>query len=358
MSGPEGMHKDYFRPRLLSLAAMLAIYACAPSGVGESAEICKNPRTSSETIKAYDGAPLFLQISGIGCDKQAILWLHGGPGGAERPLFRLYNGTLETSYTSAYWDQRGAGRSFVADADPGKLTTATHLRDLDEIVDVLRRQLRVDRIVLVGHSWGAALGMLYARSHPDKIWGVVAVAPLISGLASAQARYVFAQTEAQARHDVGAIEALASWGSPPFSVEEDHRLDDLVARYGGAFHIQPNKLGAVVEGVLKGYVSPFEIIDIIRGNNVSLAAMHDEILRLDLRAAVPSLDVPVVFMLGRYDWQTGSQVSKNYFQDLSAPQKQLIWFENSAHNIPFEETDAFNRALDESIQLMLKGSRH
>ncbi|MDR4467504.1 MAG: hypothetical protein MRJ68_04280 [Nitrospira sp.] len=59
-----------------------------------------------------DGTKLYLLT--IGEDRQApiLLWLHGGPGGAERPLFRYFNSELEKHFVVAYWDQRGAGRSF------------------------------------------------------------------------------------------------------------------------------------------------------------------------------------------------------------------------------------------------------
>ena len=42
-----------------------------------------------------------------------VLWLHGGPGGAERPLFRLFDAALEDHAVVAYLDQRGSGRSFA-----------------------------------------------------------------------------------------------------------------------------------------------------------------------------------------------------------------------------------------------------
>jgi pimeloyl-ACP methyl ester carboxylesterase len=34
-----------------------------------------------------------------------LLWLHGGPGGPERPLFRYFNSELERSLLVAYLDQ-------------------------------------------------------------------------------------------------------------------------------------------------------------------------------------------------------------------------------------------------------------
>ena len=57
-----------------------------------------------------DGARLYLLVRGRDETAPVLLWLHGGPGAAERPLFRYFNGELEKSFVVAYWDQRGAGR--------------------------------------------------------------------------------------------------------------------------------------------------------------------------------------------------------------------------------------------------------
>jgi len=42
-------------------------------------------------------------------------------------------------------------------------------------------------------------------------------------------------------------------------------------------------------------------------------------------------------------------LAKKYFHALSAPHKELIWFEQSAHNPPFEEPEKFDRVLIERI---------
>jgi len=63
---------------------------------------------------------------------------------------------------------------------------------------------------------------------------------------------------------------------------------------------------------------------------------------LDLARSVPRMDVPVLFFLGRYDRHTDARLAASYFATLCAPVKRLVWFENSAHNVPFEEPDLFN----------------
>ena len=160
------------------IAAILAL-GCFADAIAwaESARI-----DSSEYLEVA-GAKLFLMTRGANRHAPVLLWLHGGPGGAERPLFRYFDADLERDFVVAYWDQRGTGRSFDANADPRQLTVARHLDDLDAVVDRLRDQLDQERIVLIGHSWGAALGLLYAQKHPDKIAAYIAVSPLVATLA-------------------------------------------------------------------------------------------------------------------------------------------------------------------------------
>jgi hypothetical protein len=66
--------------------------------------------------------------------------------------------------------------------------------------------------------------------------------------------------------------------------------------------------------------------------------------RVDL-TQVRRFDVPVVFMLGRHDWHVPAVLAARYFDTIEAPSKRLVWFEQSAHNPPFEEPDAFVRAV-------------
>jgi len=149
---------------LLILSALIVV--CVLVQVGAKAAAVSIKR--SEYL-AVDGAKLYLQIRGAERTAPVLLWLHGGPGGAERPLFRYFNGDLEKRFVVVYWDQRGAGRSFDPKADPHRLTIAQHLADLDTVVDHLRQSLGQNKIVLMGHSWGAALGLLYTQAHPEKV---------------------------------------------------------------------------------------------------------------------------------------------------------------------------------------------
>src|SRR5262245_41209710 len=199
-------------PKLLGpmLAALLTLTCCWHDAA------CARPvpiRTSE--YLAVDGAELFLLTRGADWSAPVLLWLHGGPGGAERPLFRYFNSALEEHFIIVYFDQRGAGRSFDPDADPRRLTIARHLADLDAVVDHLRQGRGRAKSTLLGHSGGAALGLLYAHAHPAKVTAVVAVSPLVSTCAAQRAQYDFVLSEATRRKDHDMLAQLRDIGAPP-----------------------------------------------------------------------------------------------------------------------------------------------
>lgn len=141
-------------PTMIMLLATLTGCASLLTNVTSA----QSPIEQSEYIQAAD-AKLYVLTRGADSKAPVLLWLNGGPGGPERPLFRYFNGELENHFVVAYWDQRGAGRSFDPDADPQQLTVSRHLADLDTVVDHLRNSFHKNKIILVGHSWGGVAGV-------------------------------------------------------------------------------------------------------------------------------------------------------------------------------------------------------
>lgn len=355
-------------PRITAFVVVLSLYGCIHTAPfrNESIDLTL-PRTSTaEEIEpigrseylTVDDAKLYLLTRGKDRHAPVLLWLHGGPGGAERPLFRYFNSELENHFVVAYWDQRGAGRSFDADADPHQLTVSRHLADLDAVVDHLRKVLRHDTIALIGHSWGGMLGLLYVQQHPEKVSAFVAVAPLIVPLRAQQAEYNFVSTEARIRKEESVLTRLQGIGPPAYDTHDRLlELEDLADRYGMVWHRKPCKICVVLKGLVTGLVTPFELMSIHRSIHTSLDAMTPELLGLDLARTVPCVDIPVWFFLGRHDRHVDSRIAANYFDSLHAPYTHLLWFEESAHNIPFEEPEKFNRVMIEEVLPGATGSK-
>jgi pimeloyl-ACP methyl ester carboxylesterase len=81
-------------------------------------------------------------------------------------------GGLSARRSLVLLDLRGTGGSAVP-ADPGSYRCDRLVDD----VEALRVRLGLDRVDLLGHSAGAALALLYAARHPDRVGRLVLVTP-------------------------------------------------------------------------------------------------------------------------------------------------------------------------------------
>jgi pimeloyl-ACP methyl ester carboxylesterase len=144
--------------------------------------------------------------------------LHGGPGMSETSLFRYFNASvLEKTFTVVYWDQRGAGRTYARDTPEASMTIERFVADLDELVDAVRAKLDKKKVVILGHSWGSALGTLYAARFPDKVSAYVGTGQIGDVQKSEHLSYAFVLAEAERRNNRRALKQLRAIGEPPYT---------------------------------------------------------------------------------------------------------------------------------------------
>ena len=331
--------------RRVTLAGLLALGAAGGCATGRTGN---ENRLGSDWLMV-NGVPQWLAVYGTPRTGPVLLLLHGGPGGSETLLFRHVDRALEERYRVAYWDQRGAGRSYDPADPPPDMTVTQFVSDLGVVVDHLRRRLG-SPIVLLGHSWGSALGLLYAKERPDTVRGCIGVAQVADQAAQERASYAFALEEARRRHNEQAIRELLATGAPPLDVDALFVKNGWVEAFGGTFAKGFSKMGLVFSALVRGETTIGEIRRLIAANEFSLRAMWPEVRTLDLPALVPEVAVPTAFLLGRHDQQCPSALAAAYFDRLAAPDKSMVWFERSAHNVPFEEPDAFTRTVVELVE--------
>ena len=60
---------------------------------------------------------------------------------------------------------------------------------------------------------------------------------------------------------------------------------------------------------------------------------------------VRTLQVPIYFFTGRFDYTTPFPLIEAYLNRLEAPHKEMVWFEESAHFPFFEEPERFTEAM-------------
>ena len=73
-----------------------------------------------------------------------------------------------------------------------------------------------------------------------------------------------------------------------------------------------------------------------RGNVFTLGRILPEFLQVDFKH-VGTFPIPVVMFMGRHDYTTPSEPTARWLGKVAAPYKRGVWFEHSAHMIPWEE---------------------
>jgi proline iminopeptidase len=80
--------------------------------------------------------------------------------------------SLATGRTLIAFDQRSGGRSQLV-ADSAKLSAEYYVRDLE----ALRVHFGLERMTLIGQSWGAMLAAMYTMKYPDRVERLLLLSP-------------------------------------------------------------------------------------------------------------------------------------------------------------------------------------
>ena len=291
----------------------------------------------------------WVMIRGESVANPLLILVHGGPGFPEMRLFRYFNAPLEKSFIVVYWEQRGTGKSFDSRIAASTMTVEQFITDLDELVDAVRKRFGKDKVAIYGHSWGSALGVLYTARFPDKVSAYIGAAQVGDWPASEAICYDFTLAEAERRGNRRAFRELRAIGPPPHTGQRQMVQGKWLTRFVGMVRGMP--LWRMSRIILSGPESSvLDLPNVLRGTLFSTYTMWNEVSALDLIKAAPVLQVPVFFFIGRHDHVIAPKTSIAYFDMLTAPSKKLVWFEESAHEPPFEEPAKFNAAMAELVR--------
>jgi len=332
-----------------------------------------NSMVSMKKIK-IGGIDQWIYIRTKDVNNPIVLFLHGGPGNPSVYVLREFQEPLEKHFNIVQWEQRGSGKSYSKKIPKESLNVNQFILDLHELINYLLKRFNKKKVFLIGHSWGSLLGVLTVKKYPELFYAYIGIGQLVNPVESEKKSYELVLNKAIEYNDKKAIEDLKQIGKPfdgmkpPYKTQYKGgykarlRFYGWLAKFGGVYYdvnYFTNKkryLYEEFEGKILFYlpffIKEYSIIDKykrVKGGMLSMQAMTEEILKIDLKKDVPSLNVPVFFMLGRHDMNVPSVLAEDYFNNLKAPQKELIYFEKSSHLPNAEEAKKFNRLFVEKI---------
>jgi pimeloyl-ACP methyl ester carboxylesterase len=309
---------------------------------------------------------VFVEINGIrqgmiiqGADlaNPVLLFLHGGPGMPQFFMTDTHPTRLARHFTVVWWEQRGAGLSFAPDIPSTSMTMDQMIADTIAVADYLRDRFGKDRIYLLGHSWGSFLGLQVAAAAPDRFNAYVGMAQVGHQLQSEEMAHAAMLQAYRTRGDASMVRRLEA--APVYvggGLSDAYmRLRDSAMHGLGAGTTRDMR--SVVTGVFlpvwrcRAYTVR-EKINIWRGLAFSRRQLWDQFLRTNLADEITRVEIPVYFLVGKYDLTANAALSRGLLEGLEAPTKGFYTFEMSAHSPLFEEPE---RAIDILLQDVLRG---
>lgn len=293
------------------------------------------------------GLEQWIQIRGDDRTKPLLLFLHGGPGFPQMPFSHL-NAELEKTFVVVQWDQRAAGKSFSRAIAGESMRVAQFVDDARELTRLLLQRFNQPKCYLVAHSWGTLIGALLAAKHPELFHAYVAIGQVASLPETQQVRYQFALDAATKENNPRAIAELKKIGPPPHSTFD---RCDVMEKWVDHFSAEENRPIPPARFFRLAFDSPaYSWIDLARiplGFRYSFKHLWREIFYdINLFEQAPRIDVPIFFLLGRYDSVVTADVAQRYFNALEASRgKELVWFERSGHWPHFTEPAKYREVL-------------
>lgn len=315
------------------------------------ADICRIPNPDAIDRTEYvtlGGVEQFVSIRGRSTSNPVLVVCHGGPALPSLPSSWMWQRGIEDFFTVVNYDQRASGKSATAVTDDMDLSVDRYVDDVVELISWLQAELDVEKVGVLGHSWGSILGVVLARRRPDLLWAYVGVGQVISGRENEVESFGHAMRSATQDHNEEALAELRALGeypgSQPLTTERIGTCRKWAQHYGGLSAYRSDSAYYFGAPGLSPYYTADELELIGVGQDASGPELIPALVTFDARDHV-TFDVPMLQFLGRHDWTTPTGPIEAWFANVAAPAKEVVWFENSAHMCMFEEPGKFLMSL-------------
>ncbi|MFN2475527.1 MAG: alpha/beta fold hydrolase [Chthoniobacterales bacterium] len=339
------------------------VYAPGREVVADINRIATANRVDETFEVTLGGARQVVNVRGADRANPVILFVHGGPGAVEMPIAWSFQRPWEDFFTVVQWDQRGAGRSFLLEDSNTLAPTLKPERyrdDAIELIELLCRRYDKRKVLLLGHSWGSVVGLSVAAKRPDLLYGYIGMGQVIDFIENE--RVGLDWTLERAREDkndeaIHALEALRPYPAPEGLDQEKMTVERrwnihygglAWGRDNGDFYFHAARLSPLYTAADRKAWDD--------GSEFTIKHVWSQLAKLSFKD-LHKLDVPVMLFLGRHDYTAPSPIAQSWLNQVDAPKKQIVWFENSAHLPMLEEPGRTLAALLQHVRPLAEGEQ-
>ncbi|CAN5690921.1 alpha/beta hydrolase [soil metagenome] len=301
------------------------------------------------------GHPQWVQVRGEHRTNPVILVVHGGPGFAMSPLTPVFR-AWETDFTVVQWDQRDAGLTYSRNgAQPISLGQVAG--DGVEVAEYLRRKLPDAPIILLGHSWGSAVGLEMIRRRPDLFAAFVGAGQMSSKTEQEEISYRLVLDRLRAAGNQKGVAELSRTGPPPYkdlagllverkwlSVVDTPQERSLFRRMAPLVLTAPG-------------MSLTDVRAYLAAPKVAQSASFDEISTFEARKLGVRFETPIFVFAGDQDLYTPVGPTERYLAEIDAPMKSLVILRGGGHDALLTMPDRFLAELRARVRPLVMGPR-
>jgi pimeloyl-ACP methyl ester carboxylesterase len=289
------------------------------------------------------GIDQWIQLRGEDRDNPVLLVLHGGPGWPNA-VFTLPLRPWERHFTVVQWDHRGTGKTLrrTGKAGSGPMTFAQRVADAIELVELLRRDLGVDKVIVLAESMGTLTGLPLAKRRPDLIHALVVTDLYVDMIRNEADKYQLTLERLRAAGETKGVAALEAIGADPA------RWDLAAWNVNMAWAFRTNVPTPNLDRRLLfplALSSPIyslrDLSSLFAGFRWSTAQMFQELRAFDARRLGSRFEVPFFLFQGERDVITLTSLATEYFAEVQAPAKELALIPDAGHFAAFTQPDRF-----------------
>ena len=259
--------------------------------------------------------------------KLPLLCLHGGPG-APHDYLEPLEGIAATGRRVIFYDQLGAGNSDHLN-DPSMWTVPLFIEE----VGVVRRELNLNCVHLLGQSWGGMLGMEYALTQPEGLESlIVADSPASMPQWVAEANRLRAELPTQVQETLLRHEGAGTTDDPAY----EEAMMVFYRRHVCRLDPWPDCLNRTFEKMVQ---NP-EVYNTMIGP--SEFHVTGTLKDWDIVNRLGEIHVPTLVIGGRYDEATPA-ITETVHRGI--PGSEWVIFESSSHMPHLEETERYMQVL-------------
>jgi len=289
-----------------------------------------------EGFVPFRGYKVWYRIVGEpeGPGKFRLLCLHGGPG-APHDYLEPLEVMAATGRRVVFYDQLGCGNSDQPH-DPSMWTVSLFV---DE-VDTIRKALGLERLHLLGHSWGGMLAMEYALTQPTGLVSlIVASSPASISQWIAEAGRLRTELPIDVQQTLLGHERAGATSDPAYQ----EAVQVFYRRHLCRLDPWPDCLKRTFAKLAQ---NP-EVYDTMNGPSEFhvIGPLKD----WDIASRLGEIRVPTLVTSGRYDEATPA-IAETVHRGIVG--SEWVIFENSSHMPHLEETERYLHVLDEFLDRM------